>query len=364
MQSSKAIRFPTNTNTEFFQTLRHRVQEHFTKNKLSKFGNLGLYVKSVLLYVLYLGSFGLILFGGFPPYFSLILCVTMGLGLCGLGVNVMHDSLHGSYAENKTVNKIMSFTMEILGGSTVTWKIQHNMMHHTYTNVFGMDEDIDDKPFLRLSPDGKLRWYHRFQHFYAPILYGLSNASWLIQKDFKQFVAYWKQGILKKAGFKPTKEFIKLLISKAFYFGIVLALPMYILPVAWYWVIIGFLIVQFVGGILMTLIFLTAHAVEDAHHYQPDNDGNLENNWAIHQLRTTANFNTKKNPLLHWYVGGLNHQIEHHLFPQISHVHYGDLAPIVRKTAKEFGIEYMEYPSFSGAIGSHFRYLRDIGRGN
>lgn len=363
MQSSKIIRFPTNKNAEFFQTLRNRVQEYFTKNNLPKHGNGSLYIKSALMYVLYLGSFGLILFSGFEHYILLLLCVTMGIGLCGLGVNVMHDSLHGSYSSNKLVNRIMGFTMEVLGGSAVTWKIQHNMMHHTYTNVFGMDEDIDDKPFLRLSPDGKLKWYHRFQHLYAPILYGLSNASWLIQKDFKQFIAYWKQGILKKAGFKPTQEFIKLLISKAVYFFIVIGVPILILPVAWYWVIIGFLIVQFVGGILMTLIFLTAHAVEDAHHYQPDTEGNLENNWAIHQLKTTANFNTDFNPFLNWYVGGLNHQIEHHLFPQISHVHYNKLAPIVRQTAKEFGIEYMEYPSFSGAIVSHFRYLRDIGRG-
>ncbi len=339
MHASKSIRFPTNKNTEFFTTLRQRVHEHFEQNKLAKHGNAGLYLKSAIHYSLYLGSFALILFSGFHHYVLLLLCVTMGVGLCGLGVNVMHDSLHGSYSANKHINRLMGFTMEMLGGSGVTWKIQHNLMHHTYPNVYGLDEDVDDKPFIRLSPNGKLAWYHRFQHLYAPLLYGFSNASWLVQKDFKQFIVYWKQGILKRSGFEPKKEFIKLLASKAVYFSIAIGLPIYWLPVGWYWVIAGFLVVQFVGGLLMTLIFLTAHAVQDAHHFQPDTEGNMENNWAIHQLLTTANFCTKNNPFWHWYVGGLNHQIEHHLFPHISHVHYSAIAPIVRQTASEFGVE-------------------------
>jgi linoleoyl-CoA desaturase len=357
------IKFSAQKDLDFFITLRTRVQQYFDRTKQSKQGNPSLYLKMTILYIIYLGSFFAILFSGLPGWALLLLCVTMGIGACGLGLNVMHDALHNSFSKHKWLNKVIGYTMEILGGSSLTWKIQHNMMHHTFTNVYGMDEDIHDKPFLRLSPDGKLRGYHRYQHLYAPILYGLSNASWLVQKDFKQFIVYWRDGVLKKIGVQPVVAFLKLALGKVVYFGLIIALPILLLPFAWYWSIIGFLIVQFVSGILMTLIFLTAHAVGEVNHYQPDQDGNLENNWAMHQVRTTANFNTKSNPILHWFVGGLNHQIEHHLFPQISHVHYSALSPIVKQTAQEFGLEYMEYTSFGSAIASHFQYLRAIGRG-
>jgi linoleoyl-CoA desaturase len=355
------ISFATGQKPEFFGILRQRVNGYFDQTKQSKQGNFSLYFKTALLYLLYLGSFALILFSGWPGWALLLLCVPMGLGACGLGLNVMHDALHQSFATSKLWNNIAGVTMEVLGGSTVTWKIQHNLLHHTFTNVYGMDEDVDDKVLLRLSPDGVWKPYHRFQHIYAPLLYGLSNVSWLVQKDFVQFIRYWKNGVLKQTGVQPLRAFISLVIAKALYFGTVIGLPILLLPFAWYWSVLGFVIVQFTSGFLMTLVFLTAHAVEGPHHFQPDEKGSLENNWAIHQLMTTANFGAG-NPIVNWFVGGLNHQIEHHLFPQISHVHYAKLSPIVREVAAEYGLTYYEFPSFGQAIVAHFKYLREVGR--
>lgn len=361
MLKKQTLKFPVEPNSEFFITLRHRVQEYFDQTSLSKYGNSNLYFQAFLMFLVYFGSFGLILFSGFPGWALLLLCVVMGFGACALGLNVMHDALHGSFSVNKTWNRVLGYTMEVLGGSSITWKIQHNMMHHTFTNVYGMDEDVDDKPFLRMSPDGKLRPYHRFQHLYAPILYGLSNTSWLVKKDFSQFIAYWRNGTLRQIGVRPLPGFLVLMANKAVYFGIVIGLPIFLLPFAWYWTVIGFLLVQFVSGILMTLVFLTAHAVGQTAHFQPNAKGTVENNWAVHQLLTTANFGTA-NPVWNWAVGGLNHQIEHHLFPHISHVHYPAISPIVRQTAQEFGLQYSEYPSFGSALVAHFQYLKKIGR--
>jgi linoleoyl-CoA desaturase len=359
---ANALRFPQQPHPEFFPTLRQRVQQYFNDKKVQKSGNATLYTKAIVLFLMYFGSYALILSQVLPGWAMLLLCAVMGFAACGLGTNVMHDALHNSYTSNKTVNTILGYTMEILGGSALTWKIQHNVLHHTYTNVYGMDEDIDDKPMLRLSPDGQLKWYHRFQHMYAIVLYGLSSVSWVVMKDFRQFANYWRNGMLRQLGVKPGAEFVKLIGTKVLYILLMLVLPLVVIDLPWYWILFGFLTIHFITGLLLTLIFLTAHAVEDAHHYQPDEGGNLENNWAIHQVMTTCNFKTR-NPIVHWFVGGLNHQIEHHLFPNISHVHYAELSPIVKQTAHEFGLPYYEYKSFNHAIGSHFRYLREIGHG-
>jgi linoleoyl-CoA desaturase len=360
MHVSNTIRFPHAPHAEFFQTLRTRIQAHFAETNVSKHGNLYLYSKGIILFSVYFGLYALILSQSIPDWAMLLSCLVMGVAACGLGTNVMHDALHNSYTDNRRINRFFGCTMELLGGSSLTWHIQHNVLHHTYTNVYGMDEDIHDKPMLRLSPDGQLRWYHRFQHFYAVVLYSLSTVSWVFQKDFKQFGQYWRDGQLQKLGLKPLPELAKLVAAKVAYLTVMLVIPMWVLDVSWYWVVLGFLMIQVTTGLLLTLIFLTAHAVEDAHHFQPDDNGNLENNWAIHQVQTTCNFRART-WFWRWLVGGLDHQIEHHLFPNISHVHYPALSPIVRQTAEEYGLPYFVYPSFSNAIASHFRYLREIG---
>ncbi len=347
---------------DFFPTLRTRVQRYFKENSISKNGDWRLWSKTIALFLLYFGSFGLILSQVFGPVGQLLLCVTMGLGACGLGTSVMHDSLHGSYSPKKWVNSALGWTMELLGASSFCWKIQHNVLHHTFTNVYGHDEDIHDKPGLRLSPDGKKMWIHRFQHFYAIGLYGLSTLSWVVRKDFKSFFEYVRSGEVKKLGADPKKEFAKLVLSKIVYLAVFLGLPALVLPYSFGWILAGFVLMHFVTGLLLTLIFLTAHAVEGPEHPHPDPaTGCLENNWAIHQVLTTANFRART-WALRWFVGGLDHQIEHHLFPQVSHVHYPEIAPIVRATALEFGLPYHEAPSFLSAVAEHFRYLKRLGQ--
>jgi linoleoyl-CoA desaturase len=355
------IRFPSAPLADFFPTLRKRVGDHFTETGISKFGNHHLFLKTALLYLLYVGSYLLIMTKLLPGWAMLLLCLTMGLGAVGLGMGVMHDALHNSYSKYRGLNFVMGRTMELLGGSSFTWKIQHNILHHTYTNVYGMDEDIHDKPFLRLSPNGKLYRVHRYQHIYAFVLYGLSNFSWITVKDFKQLYQYYKNGLVKQVGANIWKELAIQIFSKSLYLLVMLIIPMIWLDYAWYWVLLGFSIMLITMGLILTLVFLTAHAVEDAHHLQPDETGNMETNWAIHQLRTTANFNTSR--FFSWYVGGLNYQIEHHLFPNISHVHYPQIAQIVKSTALEFGLPYFQNESFGAAVGSHVKYLKQLGRG-
>lgn len=359
--SQKAPSFASQNQSVFYATLRQRINQYFSDLHLAKTGNANLYIKAVFLFGLYILPFVFIFVFDFSILGTLFCYFLMGVGKAGIGFNVMHDSNHGSFSEKKWLNNILSYSMDMLGGNAVAWKIQHNVLHHTYTNVYGHDEDIHDKPFLRLSPEGKFSKYHRFQHLYAILLYGMATLSWISVKDFRQMAIYQRDGLLEKIGVKPLNVYINLVISKILYLFVFIVLPFIIGHLNWYIYLTGFFIMHFVAGTITTLVFQLAHVVEDTDFIKPDEENHLENSWAIHQLLTTSNF-APKNYLLSWYIGGLNYQIEHHLFPQISHVHYPGIAPIVRKTAKEFNIPYYQTETFTDAVVSHFKMLKLLGR--
>ena len=355
----KKIKFAKIDNAHFFTTLRKRVNEYFEQQNVSKTGNYMTYLKAACMLTLYVGPMVLLWLGFFQSWYALIAYAIIGVGTAGIGLGIMHDANHGSVSRNKLVNDILSYSMNLIGGSTFTWKMQHNVMHHSYTNVYELDEDIDDKPFLRLSPHGVKKKYHRFQHIYALFLYCLATFSWILFKDWKQLAQYNKSGMTKLHGFKPARVVITMLISKLFYVAMLVVLPaIFLLP--WYIVLIGFLILHVIAGFSITVVFQLAHVVEGPQHFDANKDQNLENTWAMHQIATTANFSTK-NKFLTWIIGGLNFQIEHHLFPNISHIHYPEISKIVKSTVKEFGLEYYEFKTMGTALISHLRMLKKFG---
>ncbi|MFI5171801.1 MAG: fatty acid desaturase family protein [Chitinophagales bacterium] len=354
------VKFVENPRTEFFTTLRARVNKYFEDNNIQKTGDYRMVIKSVNMLALYIVPFILILTGILPIWATFLMWIAMGLGSSGIGMSVMHDANHGAYSKYPFVNKMMGRTIYMLGGSKFTWLVQHNILHHTYTNIYGMDEDIHDKPILRLSPHGKLNFIHKYQHVYAFFIYSLATFGWTLNKDFKQLIRYNKNGLTKGSGGSPTIEMIKLIISKLVYFAIVLLLPALLTSYGFGYLFLGFLMMHATTGLFVTTIFQLAHVVEDTDHPLPSDSGEIENSWAIHQLETTANF-AKKNRVLSWFVGGLNYQVEHHLFHNICHIHYKKIAPIVKNTALEFGIPYYEKVTFWQALASHMRVLKKIG---
>ena len=354
------IKFVERPRTEFFATLRGRVNQYFDDNKIEKTGDWRMYIKTVVMLSLYIGPFVLILTNMLPLWATFIMWGIMGIGASGMGMAVMHDANHGAYSKNKFVNRMLGRSIYLVGGSKFTWIVQHNVLHHTYTNIYGMDEDIHDKPILRLSPHGKLSFIHRYQHIYAPFIYSLATLGWTLNKDFKQLIRYNKNGLTKGSGGNPTTEMIKLIFSKIFYFLFIFGLPLMLTSYGFGYILLGFLVLQVTTGLFVTTIFQLAHVIEDTDHPLPTDAGEIENAWAIHQLETTANF-AKRNRILSWFVGGLNYQVEHHLFYNICHIHYKKIAPIVKKTAQEFGIPYYEKTTFWDSLGSHIRVLKKIG---
>ena len=350
-----------NRNREFFNTLKKRVDEHFKSKNISRNGDYRMVIKTIAMYGIYLTPFALMLTGAVTNgWLMLGLCVVMGIGMAGIGLAIMHDANHGSYSKNQKLNNWIGYSLNVIGGYSFNWKLQHNNIHHTFTNVEGVDEDIAPPGFLRFSPHAPLWKIHRFQHIYAWFFYGFMTLMWVTTKDFKQLSRYNKSGLMKQYKTSFTREFIKIFLCKISYYAVMLVMPFILLDLPWYSILGGFLIMQFVAGLILAAIFQPAHVVEETSFPTPDENGMLETDWAVHQMYTTANF-APDNKILSWYCGGLNYQVEHHLFPTICHVHYRDISPIVEKTAKEFGIPYYSQKTFRSALVSHVKMLKKFG---
>ncbi|ELR73602.1 Linoleoyl-CoA desaturase [Fulvivirga imtechensis AK7] len=285
--------------------------------------------------------------------------ILSGLGMAGIGMGVMHDAIHGSYSKNRKVNKYMGYTMNLIGANATVWKIQHNVLHHTYTNIDEADDDINAPFFLRFSPHAKKYWLHRFQYLYIWFFYGLSTISWITTKDFVRINRYKKMGFVKKEEY--SKEIMKLTGWKLLYYSYALVLPLIMAPQAPWMVILAFIAMHFITGLAISVVFQTAHVMPSADFPLPDEDGLIANDWAIHQLATTSNFSPRSR-LFSWLIGGLNYQVEHHLLPNICHVHYRKLSHIVAETAREYGIPYHIKKTFVAAIWDHIKMLYQLGR--
>lgn len=357
----KNIKFSTKKELDFYKVLRSRVNEYFKENNVSRYANANMVLKTIFMISLYLVPFILMLTVFENPWFIFLMWILMGFGMAGIGLSIMHDANHGAYSKNKTVNYILGKLINIVGGSDVNWRIQHNVLHHTYTNVEGMDEDIQIGALMRFSPNQKLLKGHRFQHLYAWFLYGFMTLMWTGTKDFAQFSRYHKRDLIKTQGLKPTNVLIGIIISKVIYLGLFLVLPIIFSPIAWWATVLGFVTMHYIAGLTLACIFQPAHVVPSSNFPVPDETGNIEEDWAVSQLLNTANFAPKAR-VFSWYVGGLNYQVEHHLFPNICHVHYRKIAHIVEKTAIEYNLPYHSYKTFLGALRGHANMLKNLGK--
>ncbi len=358
----KKIKFSNTIETDFVNKLRGRVKEYFEKNGISKFGNTTMRIKTIFMFLLFFAPYLAMITGLITSPGLIIMCwILMGFGMAGIGLSVMHDANHRSYSGKTYVNRILSYTLNLLGGFYPNWQYQHNTMHHSYTNVEGFDEDIDPGSVLRFSPNSPLRKHHRYQHLYAWFLYGLMTLTWSLDKDFKQLSRYLNEGIVLNYRMSKRRLITELVISKLIFYGYLLVIPLIFLPVPWWSVILLYLLMHFISGFTLSVIFQTAHVMPELDYPLPDEAGNIENNWAIHQMITTSNY-APRSRFFSWFIGGLNFQVEHHLFPNICHVHYKDIAPIVQRTAAEFNVPYHVQPTFFHALKSHYRMLMKLGR--
>jgi linoleoyl-CoA desaturase len=346
-----------NLKPSFHSELKRRISQYFETTGKSMSGNYKLWIKAAILIIALIALYIHLVFFTPSLFWSITECVLLGITVASIGFNIMHDGAHGSFSKYPTLNKMAAVTLGFLGGSHFMWNVKHNIIHHAYTNIDGVDDDIDAKPFLRMASTQKKYKFHRFQHWYFWVFYCWLYIYWIFFSDYKKYFT-------RKIGDVPLK---KMAVKDHFYFWIykVVSLSIFIIiPMIMIGVvdtIIGYLIMTLVAGFILSIVFQLAHTVEHTHFPMPDEaSGKMEDEWAIHQLKTTANFATK-NRIISWFVGGLNFQIEHHLFPKISHIHYPDISKIIKQACREYNVEYVEYPRMHQAVISHVSFLRHMG---
>lgn len=350
-----AVRFDT-TNMALTHELKDRVDAYFDGKGLSKHADSRMVRKSVFFFGSVVAVLAVLVSGVVPAGLAVFLCLLLGVLNAAIGFNIGHDAIHGSYSDKPWVNAILSRSFDFVGASSFTWSTAHNFVHHTYTNVPGVDHDLEPGPFLLLYQRQQPAWIYRFQHVYSWFLYAFASLAWLYKKDFQQaFAPDPRSG--KRA---PTGKIVDMVVWKIGHVALYVGLPMLVSGYAWWQVILGYLAIHAATGVTLAAVFQLAHVVEKTAFPTPDAQHRMADSFMLHQLKTTANF-APTSWLANFFCGGLNHQIEHHLFPKICHIHYPALAPIVREVALKHGAPYHEYPSFGAAFVSHLRTMRRFG---
>lgn len=349
-------KFPSVKNS-LHTDLKNRVQEYFSSNNIKQTGGSKIMTKAIILVGLFALLYLHLMIAKPVWWLALIECALLGVIVASIGFNVMHDGGHGSFSEKRSVNKLASWSASMLGVSQFMWNMKHNVIHHTYTNVDGVDDDIEIGMMMRMAPTQEKLKFHKFQHIYFGFLYAQMYVFWVFYSDYNKYFS-------RKIGQFPIKkittlEHIQFWAVKIWHALVFIAIPIYVFGF-WGW-LAGFLVMAFVSGFILSIVFQLAHTVDDTEFPMPSEDTNrLPDEFAAHQIKTTANFATK-NKMVSWFVGGLNFQVEHHLFPKVSHVHYPAINKIVIEVCKEHEIDYLEYSSVTKAIGAHVKFLKRMG---
>ena len=344
-------------DSTFHKELRQRVDDYFRSSNRSQRDCPAMYLKTAIILALFGGFYSLLVFVAVSWWQGLLLAALLGLTMAAIGFNIEHDGSHHSYSNHAWINRLAAMTMDLIGASSYVWHWKHVVVHHTYVNITGHDADIDISFFGRLTPHQKRFGIHRWQHFYLWPLYGLNVIKWHLYDDFRDV-------ILGRIG--PTRmprpkrwELAGFVGGKVLFMTLAFGLPLLVHPL---WTVLLFYVLTVgLAGVVVSVVFQLAHCVEEAEFPLPQEDsGSMENAWAIHQVETTVNF-SRRSRVESWLLGGLNFQIEHHLFPRVCHVNYPAISGLIEQTCRDFGVRYAEHSSFRAGLSSHFRWLRRMG---
>lgn len=356
--NSIGIKFSNRNHRAFTQQLKQEVGAYFKDNNISQKANGAMKWKTVCLLMMMLVPYALIMSNQLPLLAMWLCTVVMSFGVAGIGFSVTHDALHGAYSSNPRVNAALGWVLDVIGGSSYLWKFRHNTMHHTYTNIEGADVDLSVSKLIRLTPGTPHLGIHRYQSIYAFFAYCFATIQWVLVKDY---VSLFRKNMGPYRDIKHAPhQYVGVIGMKLLYYLNTIVLPLLLLDITLAQYLIGFFTFHLTAGFMLTVVFQLAHVVEGPCHYQAEEEHVYPDAWMVHQLQTTANFAPSNRPLS-WFIGGLNYQIEHHLFPRICSIHYPKLSPIVRRVAEEHGIPYYQHATLRAAVASHYRMLRLFG---
>ncbi|MGI0500486.1 fatty acid desaturase family protein [Limnospira platensis CENA597] len=339
----------------FRKELNRRVNAYFEAENISPRDNPAMYLKTAIILAWVVSAWTFVVFGPDVLWMKLLGCIVLGFGVSAVGFNISHDGNHGGYSKYQWVNYLSGLTHDAIGVSSYLWKFRHNVLHHTYTNILGHDVEIHGDELVRMSPSMEYRWYHRYQHLFIWFVYPFIPYYWSIADV--QTMLFKRQYHDHKIPTPTWVDIATLLAFKAFGVAVFLIIPIAVgySPLE---AVIGASIVYMTHGMVACVVFMLAHVIEPAEFLDPDNL-HIDDEWAIAQVKTTVDF-APKNPIINWYVGGLNYQAVHHLFPHICHIHYPKIAPILAEVCEEFGVNYAVHQTFFGALGANYSWLKKM----
>ncbi len=360
--SDKVVHYKSNlAKDNFAKELRSRVNNYFKENKISPNASTGTIIKAFFGFGCWGVFYALVLSGWVSQNFWWLLLAFLGIGFSNifLAFNIMHDACHNAFSKSNKVNYWLGYTMNFIGGNSYLFTKMHGA-HHAFVNIAGIDVTLETHGMFRFTPHEPWQPKHRWQHIYTPILYSLAMIHWVLVKDYKWIFGESNIGNEKKVR-HAKKEYVILFLSKMFYYGVTLGVPLLVLSSPWWWIALAWVNMHILPSLCFALLFQVTHVYTGTHYPLPDDEGNIENNYFIHVLETTADF-SRESKFVTWLVGGINIHVVHHLFPHICHSHYIPLARIVKKTAEDFGMQYQENPHFGVALSLHMKMLHHLSK--
>jgi len=358
--SAKKVKFKsTAQKDEFIKVLRKNIQNYFKENSITKYANTELWIKVMVSYILWIAIYSLIMSDILSDTPVLLIAAFSLLGFANIFITFssVHDAVHDAISPKIWVNKLLARGMDFVGASSYLLRQMHGE-HHKWVNIHGIDVTLETHGLFRFTPHEPWKPIHKFQHLYIPFLYSMAQLQWIIFKDFKWFFGESHIGNIKNIK-HPISEYIILFLSKGMYYTLTLILPLIFLSASWWLIVIGWISIHILSGLTFALVFQCTHICDGTNYPMPDEDGNIENNYALHVMETTADF-SRESRIGSWLMGGINIHVIHHIFPEICHVHYPKITPILIKTAKDFGLQYKEFKTFGEAMRNHLKMLRHL----
>jgi linoleoyl-CoA desaturase len=352
------IHFDSSRHEDFINELSLKVDAYFTEKGISRFATMGTKLKGVLMVILYLVPYMLFFLYEFPFPVMLSLSVISGIGLVGIGFNISHEACHNSYSQNSKVNHLLGYSFNLMGVNSYLWKIKHNISHHVYSNIYTHDEDLLESDGVRLSPNAPHKSIHRLQHIYYFMFYPLYTLIWIFSYDFQVLKRF--NGSVNPLGKHPVSELVIFYLSKLLYIVLGIVIPLIYMNGKWWQILSCFILIHAVAGIIMACVVKLGHIVDTVEHFEPDENGMIQHAWAVHVLKTSSNF-SMDNAFIGWFTGGLNYQIEHHLYPGTCSEHYPAIAPIIKDVSERYGLPYHCHKSMWSGLKSHYRILKRLG---
>jgi len=340
----------------FYSSLKNKVSSEIDISKY-RYGTISFWLKGIFWFIVAYTSYMLLFFCESEFYFWLFFLIFQLSGLL-IGFSLGHDASHNTAFRSKRANQVLHFFSFLsVGIDPLLWGLRHIRSHHLYANVEGSDIDIDENPFLRLAPCHKKKWFHRFQYIYAPFVYMLALLHSVFLGDwiylFNEKYEWMREGVYK------IELYLRFSAFKVLYFSLVLVLPIVFTNYDSYFVIFTYITSSAFTSLLFVVMLVGTHFFEEA-HYPDVSDNLLDDSWAVHQLKTSCDWNAN-NHFAQFLSGGANCHAAHHLFPNLCHTSYSLINPIIENETSHFQLPYHN-KTLLEMMKSHFRHLRRMGK--